>query len=163
MKSVSFNRNNTSKSKKTEKRVVKTIEYIYSEPGILILLKISFDFGLLNSSQMVLEWRTTISSLPPKKGWRNRCPPDFLVFIWVSGLFRAGFSKPPYRGCPTPKRAKTAFLIKIGKRFCHFLDTGREMIFDGPSGMSWGLTGEGGDGGWPAAGTEEMTKQPSFS
>ena len=31
-----------------------------------------------------------------------------LVFIWVSGLFRAGFSKSPHRGCPTPKRAKTA-------------------------------------------------------
>ena len=29
-----------------------------------------------------------------------------LVFIWVSGLFRANFSKPPHRGCPTPKRAK---------------------------------------------------------
>ena len=42
------------------------------------------------------------------------------------------------------KEAKTAFLIKIGKLFCHFLDTGREMIFDCPSGMSWGLTGEGG-------------------
>ena len=90
-------------------------------------------------------------------------PRFFSVFMRVFGLFRDDFSKSPYRGCPTPKRAKTAFLIKIGKRFCHFLDTGREMIFDGPSGMSWGLTGEGGDGGWPAAGTEEMTKQPSFS
>ena len=35
-------------------------------------------------------------------------------------------------------------LQKIGKRFFHFLDTGREMIFDGPSEMSWGLTGKGG-------------------
>jgi len=26
----------------------------------------------------------------------------------VSGLFRVDLSKPPYRGCPTPKRAKTA-------------------------------------------------------
>ncbi|EDO62412.1 hypothetical protein CLOLEP_00831 [[Clostridium] leptum DSM 753] len=26
----------------------------------------------------------------------------------VSGLFRADFSKSPHRGCPTPKRAKTA-------------------------------------------------------
>ena len=31
-----------------------------------------------------------------------------LVFIWASGLFRADFSKSPQRGCPTPKRAKTA-------------------------------------------------------
>jgi len=28
------------------------------------------------------------------------------------------------------KQQKTAFLIKIGKRFCHFLDTGREMILN---------------------------------
>jgi len=28
------------------------------------------------------------------------------------------------------------------------------MIFDCLSGLSWGLTGEGGDGVWPAAGTE---------
>jgi len=62
-----------------------------------------------------------------------------------------------------PKGQKAAFLIKIGRRFCHFLDTGREIIFDGPSGMSWGLTGEGGDGGWPAAGTEERIEEPSFS
>ena len=31
-----------------------------------------------------------------------------LVFIWASGLFRADFSKSPQRGCPTPKRTKTA-------------------------------------------------------
>ena len=61
------------------------------------------------------------------------------------------------------KQQKTAFLIKIGKRFCHFLDTDREIIFDGPSGMSWGLIGVGGDGGWPAAGTEERIEEPSFS
>jgi hypothetical protein len=58
---------------------------------------------------------------------------------------------------------KTASLFLLGKRFSHFLDTGREMIFDCPSGMSWGLTGEGGDGGWPAAGTEERIEEPSFS
>jgi len=39
---------------------------------------------------------------------------------------------------------KTASLFLLGKRFSHFLDTGREMIFDGPSEMSWGLTGKGG-------------------
>ena len=89
-----------------------------------------------------------------------------LVFIWVSGLFRVDFSKPPYLDVQPPKeqkQQKTAFLIKIGKRFCHFLDTGREMIFDCPSGLSWNLTGEGGAGGRPAAGTEETIKQPSFS
>ena len=79
------------------------------------------------------------------------------------GLFRAGFSKPLPPWMSNLKRAKTAFLIKIGKRFCHFLDTGREMIFDCPSGLSWNLTGEGGAGGRPAAGTEETIKQPSFS
>jgi hypothetical protein len=83
--------------------------------------------------------------------------PIFSVFMGVSGLFKAGFSKPPHRGCPTPKRAKrqkNASLFLLGKRFCHFLDTGSEMIFDCLSGLSWGLTGEGGDGVWPAAGTE---------
>ena len=34
--------------------------------------------------------------------------PIFLVFMRVSGLFGADFSKSPHRGCPTPKRAKTA-------------------------------------------------------
>ena len=83
--------------------------------------------------------------------------PIFSVFMGVSGLFKAGFSKPPHRGCPTPKRAKrqkNASLFLLGKRFCQFLDTGSEMIFDCLSGLSWGLTGEGGDGVWPAAGTE---------
>ena len=70
--------------------------------------------------------------------------PIFSAFMRVFGLFRDDFSKPPHRGCPTPKRAKNRFPNKIGKRFSHFLDTGREMIFDGPSEMSWGLTGEGG-------------------
>jgi len=42
------------------------------------------------------------------------------------------------------KQQKNRFLILLGKRFSHFLDTGREMIFDGPSEMSWGLTGKGG-------------------
>ena len=85
-----------------------------------------------------------------------------LVFIWVSGLFRVGFSKPPYLDVQPPKeqkQQKTAFLIKIGKRFCHFLDTDREIIFDGPSGMSWGLIGVGDAGGRPAAGTEETIKR----
>ena len=40
-----------------------------------------------------------------------------LVFIWVSGLFRANFSKPPHRGCPTPKRAKKAELLHV-QRSC---------------------------------------------
>ena len=51
-----------------------------------------------------------------------------LVFIWVSGLFRVDFSKPPYLDVQPPKeqkQQKTAFLIKIGKRFCHSLDTDR--------------------------------------
>ena len=76
-------------------------------------------------------------------------PRFFSVFMRVSGLFRAGFSKSPHRGCPTPKRAKTAkkppSCYCSGRRFFHFLDTGREMIFDCPSGLSWGLTGEGGN------------------
>ena len=102
-------------------------------------------------------------------------PRFFSVFMRVFGLLRADFSKSLHRGCPTPKRAKKAknrFLIFIreppscycsGRRFFHFLDTGREMIFDCPSGLSWNLTGEGGAGGRPAAGTEETIKEPSFS
>ena len=77
-----------------------------------------------------------------------------LVFIWVSGLFRVDFSKPPYLDVQPPKeqkQQKTAFLIKIGNRFCHFLDTGREMIFDGPTGLSWELTREGDNRLWPGA------------
>ena len=45
----------------------------------------------------------------------------------------------------------------------YFLDTDREMIFDGSSGLSWGLIGEGGNGFWSAVGTEETIKEPSFS
>ena len=94
-------------------------------------------------------------------------PRFFSVFMRVFGLFRADFSKSPHRGCPTPKRAKTAkkppSCYCSGRRFFHFLDTGREIIFDCPSGLSWVLTGEGGAGGRPAAGTEETIKQPSFS
>ena len=90
-------------------------------------------------------------------------PLFFSVFMRVSGLFRGDFSKRPTVDVQPPKGQKAAFLIKIGRRFCHFLDTGREIIFDGPSGMSWRLTGEGGAGGRPAAGTEETIKQPSFS
>ena len=93
-------------------------------------------------------------------------PRFFSVFMRVSGLFRVDFSKPPYLDVQPPKeqkQQKTAFLIKIGKRFCHFLDTGREMIFDGPTGLSWGLTRERGAGVWPAAGTEERIEEPSFS
>ena len=37
------------------------------------------------------------------------------------------------------------------------------MIFDCLSGISWGLTGEGGNSFLPAAGTEETIKQPAFS
>ena len=99
-----------------------------------------------------------------KKGWRNRCHPDF--FQYSCGF--SGFLGPIFQNRPTvdvqpPKRQKAAFLIKIGRRFFHFLDTGREMIFDCPFGLSWGLTGEGGAGVWPAAGTEETIKEPSFS
>ena len=86
-------------------------------------------------------------------------PRFFSVFMRVSGLLRADFSKSPHRGCPTPKRAKktkTASLFLLGKRFCHFLDTGREMIFDCLSGISWGLTGEGGVGVWPVADSEKQ-------
>ena len=33
---------------KTEKRVVKTIKYIYPEPRVFISLRVPFDFGLVN-------------------------------------------------------------------------------------------------------------------
>ena len=122
---------------------------------------------LINSFQTALDQRTTISSLPPKKGWRNRCHPDF--FQYSCGF--SGFWGPIFQNRSTvdvqppkeQKRQKTASLFLLGKRFFHFLDTGREMIFDCPSGLSWGLTGEGGNSFLPAAGTEETIKQPSFS
>ena len=44
----------------------------------------------------------------PRRGDEIVVIPIFLVFMRVSGLFRADFSKLPHRGCPTPKRAKTA-------------------------------------------------------
>ena len=128
------------KKQKTEKWVVKTIKCIYSEPGILILSGVPFNFYLINLFQTVLGQRTTISLLPPTRLSLDaiRVPGSafyfvsslafmvgylfvnasqgvgdeivvtqiVLVFIWVSGLFRANFSKPPHRGCPTPKRAK---------------------------------------------------------
>ncbi|RGU04437.1 hypothetical protein DWW99_03155 [[Clostridium] leptum] len=49
--------------------------------------------------------------------------PIFSVFMGVSGLFKAGFSKPPHRGCPTSKRAKKTknrFLIFIRKAVFSF-------------------------------------------
>ena len=122
---------------------------------------------LINSFQTALDQRTTISSLPPKKGWRNCCHPDFFQYsCGFPGFLRSIFQNRPTVDVQPPKeqkQQKTAFLIKIGKRFCHFLDTGREMIFDGPFGLSWSLTGEGGNSFLPAAGTEETIKQPSFS
>jgi len=55
------------KKQKTEKRVAKTIKCIYFEPGILILLRMSFDFWVNKFFQIALNQRTTISSLPPKE------------------------------------------------------------------------------------------------
>ena len=121
----------------------------------------------MKSFQIALNQRTTISSLPPKKGWRNRCHPDF--FQYSCGF--PGFLGPVFQNRPTvdvqppkeQKQQKPPSCYCSGRRFFHFLDTGREMIFDCPSGLSWNLTGEGGAGGRPAAGTEETIKQPSFS
>ena len=74
--------------------------------------------------------------------------PLFFQYSW--GF--PGFLGPVFQNRPTvdvqppkeQKQKKTAFLLLLRKAFFHFLDTGREMIFDGPSEMSWGLTGEGG-------------------
>ena len=113
-------------------------------------------------------WRTGSSPVArTKKGWRNRCHPYF--FQYSCGF--PGFLGPIFQNRPTvdvqppkeQKQKKTAFLLLLRKAFFHFLDTGREMIFDCPSGLSWGLTGEGGNSFLPAAGTEETIKQPSFS
>ena len=81
---------------------------------------------------------------------------------FLSSIFQ---NRPTVDGQPPKeqKQKKTAFLLLLRKAFFHFLDTGREMIFDCPSGLSWGLTGEGGNSFLPAAGTEETIKQPSFS
>ena len=92
--------------------------------------------------------------------------PIFQHSCGFSGFLGTIFQNRPTVAVQPPKeqkQQKTAFLIKIGKRFFHFLDTGREMIFDCPSGLSWNLTGEGGAGGRPAAGAEETIKEPSFS
>ena len=46
-----------------------------------------------------------------------------LVFIWVSGLFRVGFSKPPYLDVQPPKeqkQQKTAFLLLLRKAVFSF-------------------------------------------
>ena len=51
------------KKAKTQKTVVKQSTVIYSEPGILILFGVPFDFGFINSFRTVLDQRTTISSL----------------------------------------------------------------------------------------------------
>lgn len=50
---------------KKQKACYKTIKCIYSELGLLILLKVPFDLGLINLFQAVLDQRPTISSLPP--------------------------------------------------------------------------------------------------
>ena len=121
----------------------------------------------MKSFQIALNQRTTISSLPPKQGWRNRCHPCF--FQYSCGF--PGFSGPIFQNRPTvdvqpqkeQKQQKPPSCYCSGRRFFHFLDTGREMIFDCPFGLSWGLTGEGDAGVWPAAGTEETIKEPSFS
>ena len=122
---------------------------------------------LINSFQTALDQRTTISSLPPKKGWRNCCHPDFFQYsCGFPGFLRSIFQNRPTVDVQPPKeqkQKKTAFLLLLRKAFFHFLDTGREMIFDCPSGLSWNLTGEGGAGGRPAAGAEETIKEPSFS
>ena len=122
---------------------------------------------LINSFQTALDQRTTISSLPPKKGWRNCCHPDFFQYsCGFPGFLRSIFQNRPTVDVQPPKeqkQQKPPSCYCSGRRFFHFLDTGREMIFDCPSGLSWNLTGEGGAGGRPAAGTEETIKQPSFS
>ena len=59
-----------------------------------------------------LEWgsrgRWFDSSHSDQEGVTKLLSPVFSVFMRVYGLFRADFSKPLHRGCPTPKRAKTA-------------------------------------------------------
>ena len=55
-----------------------------------------------------LNTRVRFPSRAPRRGDEIDVTPIFSVFMRVSGLFRADFSKLPHRGCPTPKRAKTA-------------------------------------------------------
>ena len=62
------------------------------------------------------------------------------IFFSIHAGFRAfqgRFFKiaPPWMSNPQKGKnsKKTASLFLLGKRFSHFLDTGREMIFDGPS------------------------------
>ena len=101
-------------------------------------------------------WRTGSSPVArTKKGWRNRCHPDF--FQYSCGF--PGFSGPIFQNRPTvdvqpqkeQKQQKPPSCYCSGRRFFHFLDTGREMIFDGPTGLSWELTREGDNRLWPGA------------
>ena len=102
-----------------------------------------------------------------KKGWRNRCHPDFFSIHAGFRAFQGRFFKiaPPWMSNPQKSKnsTKPPSCYCTGRRFFHFLDAGREMIFDCPFGLSWGLTGEGDAGVWPAAGTEERIEEPSFS
>ena len=119
-----------------------------------------------------LEWgsrgRWFDSSHSDQEGVTKLLSPRF--FQYSCGFM--GFLGPTFQNRSTvdvqppkeQKQLKNRLLVTAQEGgFFIFLDTGREMIFDGPTGLSWELTREGGDGGWPAAGTEEMTKQPSFS
>ena len=70
---------------------------------------------LINSFQTALDQRTTISSLPPKKGWRNCCHPDFFQYsCGFPGFLRSIFQNRPTVDVQPPKEQKqhkTAFLL----------------------------------------------------
>ena len=58
------------------------------------------------------------------------------------GLFRVGFSKSPHLLFSISYCLTNRVQFKIRKRFCHFLDTGREMILNfhqGGNGVVIGL------------------------
>ena len=139
---------------KAEKQVVKVIKCIYPEPGILILLRVPFDLRLKKSLQTVLDQRTTISSQPPKKGWRNRCHPDF--FQYSCGF--PGFLGPVFQNRPTvdvqppkeQKQQKTAFLLLLRKAVFSFFRhrqrndfrlSVRDVLEFDRGRRRWGLTG----------------------
>ena len=114
-----------------------------------------------------LNTRVRFPSRAPRRGDEIDVTPIFFSIHAGFRAFQGRFFKiaPPWMSNPQKSKnsKKPPSCYCSGRRFFHFLDTGREMIFDCPSGLSWNLTGEGGAGGRPAAGTEETIKQPSFS
>ena len=106
---IPFYRNETSKSKKQKNRLQKqsNVSILNREFSFcwVFLLILGFNKFLPNGIRPADNNFVT----PSQEGVAKLLSPRFFsVFMRVSGLFKVDFSKSPHRGCPTPKRAKTA-------------------------------------------------------